>query len=318
MTENESAGPLMTGVWVPEIYSALVHLIETQGVESEHYNADRPPLAVVACDNALLKNDLAVAVMNYVINHRLMKVDRNFWQAIPERLGRESLESAFRVIAGRNDDMITATAAYRRYRAGMLGSFGAIRRAEGLEAAYLFAARMLRGQSEEAVQQIANDTLKLEFARNLETELVPAGSPFPAVNLANGLRCTLEIFDLLRVLKANGFQTWLCSGAEIHVLEALANELSFPKEQLIGLKMHCANGHLGDKPKDSLPVGEGRLELFLDAAGRSPVLVLGSSMADFELMENCEGLSLVIGQEDEDLLREADAHQWMVQPDLSL
>ena len=68
-----------------------------------------------------------------------------------------------------------------------------------------------------------------------------------------------------------------------------------------------------DRPVEPWPVGEGKLELFLDTVGRSPVLMIGDSMNDFELLENCEGLSVVIDKGDETLVERANEFGWAVQ-----
>jgi hydroxymethylpyrimidine pyrophosphatase-like HAD family hydrolase len=67
-----------------------------------------------------------------------------------------------------------------------------------------------------------------------------------------------------------------------------------------------------------LPIGEGKVELLLDTVGRSPVLAVGDSMNDFALLENCEGLSLVVDRGDDELLDRAAEHGWLVQSELTV
>jgi phosphoserine phosphatase len=73
-----------------------------------------------------------------------------------------------------------------------------------------------------------------------------------------------------------------------------------------------------DRVGDALPIGEGKVEVLLDTVGRSPVLAVGDSMNDFALLENCEGLSLVVDRGDDELLERAAEHGWLVQSELTV
>ncbi len=318
MSEHELGDALQEGAWLPEIYAALCETIEEHGNQGDHYNSRRPPIAVIGCDEALLHNDLAETIMRHVINRRLMKQDRGFWQLIPERSGREAISAAFRAVAGRSDGEISQTAAFRRYRAGMFNAYEAIRANEGVKNAYLFAARMLRGLHERNVTELTDEVLDIEFDRPLSQEDIPSGQPFPSLSVPTGLRFNLEILDLLRVLELNGFDTWICAASEVHIVRSLVRRINFPEDHVIGLELQQQNGNLGDRVVDSVPTGEGRLELFLDAAGRSPVLVVGGASVDRELMDNCEGLSVIIGEPDEATTNEANERNWKIQPVLSI
>jgi len=52
--------------------------------------------------------------------------------------------------------------------------------------------------------------------------------------------------------------------------------------------------------------------------GRSPILAMGDSMNDFQLLENCDGVSIVMDNGDEELVAAAHENGWMVQSQLSV
>ena len=83
------------------------------------------------------------------------------------------LAAAFRAVAGRNDSEVYETAAYRRYRAGLFNAYENLKTKDGFEAAYFFAARMIRGLHERTVAEIADEVIQYELSRPLSVEEVP-------------------------------------------------------------------------------------------------------------------------------------------------
>ena len=319
MTDTaQDAGILPQGPWLPEIHRALVDLLETHGVNSPDYNPDRPPLAVLDCDETLIHNDIGEAMLRFMVARRRLKTDRGFWNIIPERFGREAINAAYKAVAGRSDHEVNDTAAYRRYRAGMLNVYESIRETEGLEAAYLFAARMLRGLHERTVAELVEEVIDYELDRTVGHDDIPHGPPFGGMTVPTGIRVYQEMLELLHALNTYGFQTWIVSSSNVNIVRALARRLGHPEEQVLGIELATQGGVFTDKAEEPVPVGEGKLELFLDTVGRSPVLAIGDSMNDFEMLENCEGLSIVLDKGDEELLEKAEELGWMVQPGLSI
>lgn len=314
MTETEQeAGVLAQGAWTDEIHAALTELLQTHGNTSPDYNPDRPPLAVLDCDETLIHHDLGEAMMRYMITRRRLNTDRGFWHIVHERFGRDAINAAYKAVAGRSDSEVVDTAAYRRYRAGMLGIYEGLREQEGLESAYLFAARMLRGQHERTVAELVEEVLDHELDRALGTDDVPAGPPFSGMIVPTGIRVYHEMLDLLQALESSGFETWIVTSSNAYVVRALARRIGIPEERVLGIELQTQSGVLTDRPVEPIPVGEGKLELFLDTVGRSPVLVIGDSMNDFELLENCDGVSIVLDKGDEDIVEKARELEWLVQ-----
>lgn len=313
MTEPEQdEGILDRGAWDPAIHAALTELIKTHGITSPTYDPARPPLAVVDCDDTLIHNDIGEAMLRFMITRRRLKTDRGFWHVVPEKLGREAIMAAYKAVAGRSDNEVSDTAAYRRYRAGLIGAYETLRQTD-MESAYLFAAKILKGLHERTVAELVEEVIDYELDRQLSSEEIAHGPPFSGMVVPCGIRVHLEMLDLLRALDAHGFQTWIVSSSNAYVVKALARRINFPEERVLGIELQVQGGTMTDKAVEPWPIGEGKLELFLDTVGRSPVLVLGDSMNDFEMMENCEGIAIVIDKGDEEITEKATQMGWLVQ-----
>lgn len=309
---------LALGAWRPQVHAALLDVVNKYGVNSPNYDPERPPLAALDCDETLLVHDLGEAMLRFMVTWRRIHADRAFWQQIPDRLGREAIQAAYNAVAGRSDAEVRDTAAYRRYRAGLIGVYEALRANDGLEAARIFNARILRGLHEKTIAELVDEVLDYELDRQLGQEDIPDGPPFRGLVVPTGIRVYQEMLNLLDVLDRYGFETWLVSSSPAPIVRGLATRIDFPIENVLGIDAQTQSGIYTDRLTDPIPVGEGKLELFLDTVGRSPVLVIGDSISDFELMENSDGLAVVIDRGDEELLERAAELGWPVQSALSV
>jgi len=319
MSEHANEDILPLGAWRPEIHAALVDTITRFGITSPDYDPERPPLALIDCDGGLMHHDLGEAMMRYLITRRHLNTDRGFWNVlIPDRMGRDALSAAHKAVAGRSDAEVRDTAAFRRYRAGMFGVHESLRHSEDRTAACLFSARLLRGLHERTVADLVEEVLDYELDRPLSSEDIPAGPPFSGISVPSGIRVYHEMLGLLQTLETYGFSTWLIGSANLYVMRALARRIGFPEERVLGLELQTQSGRYTERPVDLIPVGEDKLELYLDAVGRSPVIALGASMSDFDILENCEGVSVVVDQGDDELLAQAEQNGWFVQGALTV
>lgn len=318
--EAEESSLLPLGAWRPEVHRALLAMIDRHGQHSAGYDAEKPPLAVFDCDNTLIHHDVGEAMMRYMITRRKLNTDRGFWQhLVPERLGRDALNAAYKAVAGRADSEVRDTAAYRRYRAGMLGVYHTLLETEGHDAAYSFAVKMLRGQHERTVADLCEEVLDYELDRPLAQEDVPPGPPFAGMVIPSGIRVYHEMVELIGALESQGFQTWIVSASNAYIVKALARRIGFPEERVLGVELQSQGGRYTDRIIEPSPVGEGKLEMFLDLVGRSPVLVAGDSRNDVELFENCDDTCLFIDKGgDEELAEMATERGWLIQPPLSV
>ena len=96
-------------------------------------------------------------------------------------MGRDALQAAYKAVAGRSDAEVHDTAAYRRYRAGMLNAYENLRRVN-FEEAYIFAAQLLRGLHERTVSDLVEEVLDYELDRPLGSEDIASGPPRGSVS----------------------------------------------------------------------------------------------------------------------------------------
>jgi phosphoserine phosphatase len=312
-------GGLALGAWNPEVHAALLSLLHEHGVNSPGYDPEKPPLVTLDCDETLICNDIGEAMLRYMVTRRRFHADRGFWQLIPDRMGRDAIQAAFSAVAGRSDAEVKDTAAFRRFRSGLINAYELLREQEGNEAAYLFAARLLRGLHEKSVQELVEDVLDYELDRPLGQEEIAGGPPFPGLLVPAGIRVYRDMLNLIDALDQQGFQTWIVTSSNAYVVRGLARRIGFPEERVLGIELSSQSGMLTDRVVDPAPIGEGKLEVFLDTVGRSPVLAIGDSMNDFDLLENCEGLSIAVDRGDNDeLIERAQENGWKIQGTLSV
>ncbi|MBV70578.1 MAG: hypothetical protein CMH52_04440 [Myxococcales bacterium] len=309
---------LPAGAWTPEAHAALVNLITTQGSTSPGYDPERPPLVTIDCDGTFIFNDIGEAMMRFMVTRRRLNTDRGFWNhVIPERMGRDALQAAYKAVAGRADSEVHDTAAYRRYRAGMMGLYENLK-ARDIEEAYLYATKLLRGLHERTVAELVEEVLDYELDRPLASEDIPSGPPFSGCIVPTGISVFNEMIELLQVLDAYGFETWIISSSNAYIVKALARRAGLPEERVLGIELQSQGGRLTDRVVEPAPINDGKLELFLDTVGRSPVLAIGDSMNDFALLENCEGVSIAIDNGDDDFVKAAEGEGWFVQGPLTV
>ncbi len=317
-TADHTEGGLALGAWLPEIHAALLDLINTHGNCSPNYNPAKPPIAAIDCDETLICNDIGEAMLRFMVTRRRFHADRGFWQLIPERMGREAIMAAYNAVAGRAEAEVKDTAAYRRYRAGILSVYETLRANEGLEAAYVFACRLLRGQHERTLADLVEEVLDYELERPLNQEEIVGGPPFQGQIVPTGIRVYREMRDLLSLLQEYGFHTYIVTSSNAYVVRALARRIGFPPDRVLGMELGLNGMVYNDRVNEPITIGEGKLEALLDTAGRSPVLAIGDSMNDFEMLENCEGLTIVMDRGDEELVERAQQMGWPVQTTLSV
>ncbi|MEE2645528.1 MAG: haloacid dehalogenase-like hydrolase [Myxococcota bacterium] len=317
MTTSSFEDLLSPGRWLPEVRTAILKLIEEHGVGSEGYDPEAPPLAVFDCDQTLIRHDVGEAVMRHMITHRRLRPSRGFWRQLPEDYSREPISAAFTAMIGRSDSDVWETAAFRRYRAGMFQVYAYLSEND-VEAAYTFAASCLRGYSEADAAQIVDDIVTQELSAPIGYEEVVPGAPFPGMTVPTGLRIYQEMIELVDVVKRAGFSPWIVSGSLTQSVQSIAKYLGIAQSNVLGLSLRQNNGVLVEQAIEPITVGEGKLEAFLDAIGRSPVLAIGDSIHDAMLLENCEGLSIVMDRGDQKLRGLADEHKWLCQTPFEL
>jgi phosphoserine phosphatase len=99
------------------------------------------------------------------------------------------------------------------------------------------------------------------------------------------------MLELLAFLRANGFQTWICSGGGIDLVRRFAEDVyGIPPEQVIGSgvakELREKDGALVRLPKLLAPVndGPGKPVWIERQIGRRPILAFGNSDGDFEML----------------------------------
>ncbi len=118
------------------------------------------------------------------------------------------------------------------------------------------------------------------------------------------------MLELLEFLRANGFQTWICSGGGIDLIRRFSEDVyGIPPEQVIGTgvakELRKEDGALLRLPELLQPIndGPGKPVWIGRHIGRRPILAFGNSDGDFEMLADAtsgpgERLALILHHDD--------------------
>lgn len=163
--------------------------------------------------------------------------------------------------------------------------------AEDPASGYAFAAEVLEGWEEGALQAYCRDF----FLRVFTEQLFPFTRP------------------LVRALSAAGYEVWVVSASAVWPVLPGAAALDVPPERVIAVQAAVEGGRITGRSLRPVPCGEGKVEL-LRARGIRPALAVGNGDLDEPMLAYAER-ALVIAPfgHDNGLVRAAARRGWPVQ-----
>lgn len=213
------------------------------------------------------------------------------------------------------DDLETlkATAEYKTVFAKMLFLYQGLKAHPDVGPDYtaVMLARLHAGFTEAEIRTIASDALDAE--RDLSIQEVSYSSPSTGAagkvsgTFVSGIRLYPEMLDLYDYLRRLGYEIWVVSAAPQVVVQAVtggSSGYSVNAENVIGVQVE-REGRGNDvtmsiivKSGVPIPYGEGKVDAIRDALGQDPVLVVGGTAEDYEMLTQLgsEALSVVINR----------------------
>jgi predicted acylesterase/phospholipase RssA len=160
--------------------------------------------------------------------------------------------------------------------------------------------QLFGGLDARAVESLADHVLRLE--RRPATRLVVGAASANAVRIRRGFLVYREMQNLVRALRAGGWDVWVVTATEQTTAAAAApNDLFVPRNRVIGARLGWAEGSrfgwtFPDVSKDApRPPRQGAKTQALRDRGLTPQLVVASGR-DLELLKTNEGVALVMGE----------------------
>lgn len=321
---------LTTGKWAPTTRSTLQKMIDDYGVKSPNYNPAKRPYAMFDWDNTCIMNDTEEALYMYQIENLAFKLTPDEMGAL---IKKNTPEGAFvkdyNNAAGQPvtlDDITTdivsdykfiyenylgfkgltsledikKTDEYLDFRAKMWYVYDAIGETYGTKVSYtwvLFFFKNMTTGEVTALTEKSND-YNLGQAIGKAKWVSPASLPGKAgvvgVSHWTGVRLTEEIGDLMRTLRDNGIDVYICTASLEDVVAVFATNPKYgynvARENVIGMRLEKVNDVYQDVYKqDWVQTGEGGKTIGIkrvvaDKRGYGPILVAGDSSGDYNMM----------------------------------
>lgn len=123
---------------------------------------------------------------------------------------------------------------------------------------------------------------------------------------------------LIKALQAKGADVWIVSASNQWIVEAGGHYLGIPADKVVGIRLEVKDGILTDRVIPPVTYRPGKVEAIGKYIGKTPILVAGDSITDYEMMALSSDIALVIhpqegGSGPKQLKALAEKHGWPIQ-----
>lgn len=336
-----AAGQVLThGKWAPDTYASVQNFIDNYGNKSPNYDPNKKPYTVFDWDNTMIMNDTEEALFTYQIQKLAFKLTPEEFahqtrQNVPEMTFPKAYNNAqgqpvtlnavcadlasdyefiYNNYVGMKGNMsldqIHKTAQYLDFRAKMWYLYDAVAESCGSEVSYNWVLYFFKNMSTEEVMALAKDSNDFALGQAISKEkwMSPASLPGQAgvvgVSHWNGLRISEEMVDLVHTLRANGFDTYICSASLEDVVAVFGTYpeygYDFPRENIIGMRLEKVdNKYQNVYKRDWVQTGaHGKTiaitKQLISEKGYGPVMIAGDSSGDFNMMTELDSVQKVL------------------------
>lgn len=239
------------------------------------------PLAVFDCDNTMILGDIAYAVL-------VLQVEQSRYGFDPARRGAgpwpPEVADLFAQL-GQASSPAEQAALRRRIAYRVFGHYEELIRERSKEDALAYLSRLLQGLTPDEAHGLARDAMAAEArVRPCLHDFRPAGEPGDPFVKPVGLRLRPQIASLIARLRQAGYDVWVVSASPQPLVEVAAAAYGVPADRVIGTRVALRDGKLTGEVIPPVPYREGKSAAIRKYIGRRPVLVLGDSWTDFEML----------------------------------
>lgn len=306
---------LKPGRWLPKVKRTVEAFIAVHGNGNPGYSIYEPPVAVLSWGNVAVANDADDILFLHLITEAEFKFDAAFFKLIPAVYGRQRIFAGYEVFKKLPRKIWEREPMYNIYRKAFLKAYGDMCSGTGLRECWTWQERLLRGFEEGELQTTIGRVIEKESSRPLSTESV-AESPQDKspVRLRRGLRPVPEVLDLCRQLLKFGFDVWVVTADGYWTTLVLSRQFGIDPSRVVGIRTRVVNGVLTEEVVEPVPFRAGKVEAILRSVGRAPMMAIGSSENDRELLDYASGLRLLLDRGDEKLRAHVVNTKGLVQP----
>lgn len=303
----------LQGAWEQDVKVKLTELIQTKGKASQGYDQAAPPLVVFDFDNTSIRGDIGRAFFDWMSVHQKFQFTEPIWAALPDdkRAGiRDAWEAVQKLPAAER----AAAKELQEFRKRMHQAYWSLCHEADADKCYPWQVRFYAGYTPDEVRAMAAEVFTYELGRKLGSEPIRAGDddPKPAIT-STGIRVHAEIKDLMEVLAQQGFDVWVVTAGPQWVVQAAAAHFPVKPEKMIGMRTKLVDGKLTTEMEPPPTFRQGKVDAIKQFIGKKPVLVLGDSWTDAEMMEYADH-AILIDRGYADLRKKAFEAGWWIQP----
>lgn len=303
----------LTGAWEQDVKLKLTELIKAKGKASQGYDPAARPVVVFDFDNTCIRGDIGRAFFDWMSIHQKFKFTDAIWETLPEDK-RAGIRAAWEAVQKLPEAERATSPQLQEFRKRMHQAYWSLCHEADPEKCYPWQVRFYAGYTPEEVRAMAAEVFKYELGRKLGSEPIRAGDddPKPAIT-STGIRVHSEIRDLMQVLDQQGFDVWVVTAGPQWVVQAAADSFPIERDKMIGMRTKLVDGKLTVEMEPPPTFRQGKVEAIKQFIGAKPVLVLGDSWTDAEMLDYGEH-AILIDRGYADLRKKAFEAGWWIQP----
>lgn len=298
--------------WPEELADAFWRVIRTHGTPQEtgHPREDARPVVALDFDNTCILGDVGETVHYALCDQFGYALDDDaFWSVIDPEDGRERLKETWAGLRARGLREAAGDPEGEAFATDLIATYVRRMRRLGKESAYRWAPRMHVGMSRTWLHRFSLAHFHNEGARPLamEQRTAPDGT---TLQMQRGLRVRTAFREVVSIFSAHGFDVWVVSATNAWTVQAVAPHLGVSASRIIGNACRVKGDRITDEREGPTTWRAGKVEAIDHHIGRRPVLAIGDTWTDLEMLRSASELAVLVDRGDAELAAIADEAGW--------
>lgn len=304
---------LLPGAWESGVKSDLIKLVKAHGQDAAGYDEKNPPVAAIDFDNTCIRGDIGRAFYDHMVTERKIRFNDEIFQALPGDK-RNNIKAAWKKLEKLPAGKQTGSLELQTFRKLMHQAYWSLCYNTPPEKCFPWQVRFYAGYSPDDLYSMAENVMEAELRKPLGSEPIKAGpeDQAPAIT-STGIRIHQEIHGLIALLQKRGFDVWIISAGPEWVVEGAARRFGVKPDRVIGMRAKLEDGKLTSEIEPPPTFRKGKVEAIQKFIGRKPLLAVGDSWTDAEMLEYADH-ALLIDRGYADLKKKAVESGWWIQP----
>ncbi len=273
------------------------------------------PVAAFDFDNTCVRGDTGDLVHRGLCERLAYDFDGRFFAQIPEDQGRQRLQAAWREHRERGADG-GDPGAREALVSDLIATYLRYLNARGSEAAFHWACTLHAGMHEDTLRRLSHEIVEeeLQLPGRVDLRTAPDGV---VVRTRRGLRIRSPLADLMDTLCEAGVEVWVVSATNRWTVEVAVRAFGVPPARVIANSCRTDGGVILPQREGPTTYRSGKVEAMEATIGVRPLLALGDSWTDAEMLDHAEH-AILIDRGDDRLRAHGIRRDWSLQPVSSL